>query len=203
MQHIVILLLCWEYQILINQHALIILSQHNNITGSQEGRSIVAIAGVIAGPTAGGLLILLLSVAITVTVIYIISKWKISPANVENSSKNASVDKSKADDNIVTNINPAYKSVRRPRVTTNHDFEEVRDTSAGVGDTTTDTELQQLESHYKNQDPELKTEKNVAYQPSIAVQTPLALHLSVEYCDESRKAFNVNHQATSNDKDYI
>ena len=136
--------------------------------------------------------------------IYIISKWKISPANVENSSKNASVDKSKADDTIVTNINPAYKSVRRPRVTTNHDFEEVRDTSAaGVGDTTTDSELQQ-ELHYKNlQDPELKTEKNVAYQPSIAVQTPLALHLSVEYCDESRKAFNVNHQATSNDKDYI
>ena len=127
-------------------------------------------------------------------------KWKISPANVENSSKNASIDKSKADDNIVTNINPAYKSVRRPRVTTNHDFEEVRDTSAaGVGDTTTDTELQQ-ESHYKYQDPELKTEKNVAYQPSTTVP---ALHLSVEYCDESRKAFNTNHQATSNDKDYI
>ena len=179
---------------------------NHNIIGSQEGRSIVAIAGVIAGPTAGGLLILLLSVAITVTVVYIMFKWKISPPNVENSSKNsnASVDKSKADDNIITNINPAYKSVRRPRVTTNHDFEEVhvRDTSAGAGDTTTDTELKQ-ESHYKYQDPELKMEKNVAYQPSIAVHTPLALHLSVEYCDESRKVFNMNHQATSNDKDYI
>ena len=149
----------------------------------------------------GGLVILLLLVAITVTVVYIMLKWKISLANVENGSKNMSVDKSKADDNIVTNINPAYKSVRhqRARVTTNYDFEEVcvhYTSTTGVGDTTTDAEQQQ-ESHYENQDPELKTAKNVAYQPSTIV------HLSVEYCNESKRAFNVNRQATRCDEDYI
>ena len=148
----------------------------------------------------GGLVILLLLVTITVTVVYIMSKWKISLANinVENGSKNMSVDKSKADDNIVTNINPAYKSVRhqRARVTTNHDFEEVcvcYTSTTGVGDTTTDAEQQ----HYENQDPELKMAKNVAYQPSTIV------HLSMEYCDESKRAFNVNRQATHCDEDYI
>ena len=148
-------------------------------------------------------MILLLLVAITVTVVYIMLKWKISPANinVENGSKNMSVDKNKADDNIVTNINPAYKSVRhqRARVTANHDFEEVyvrHISTTGVGDTTTDAEQQQ-ESHYENQDPELKTAKNVAYQPSTIV------HLSMEYCDESKRAFNVNSQATHCDEDYI
>ena len=75
-------------------------------------------------------------------------------------------------------------------------------TSAGAGGTTTDMEQQQ-ESHYENQDPELKMERNVAYQSSTTVQTPLALHLRVEYCDESRKTFNVNHQAMCNDEDYI
>jgi hypothetical protein len=135
---------------------------------------------------------LLLLVAITVTVVYIVLKWKIVPAVVENDS---SVDKSIADD-IVTNINPAYKSVRRQRVIANHDFEDVRDTT-GVGETAT-TDTEQQESGYENQVFELKMEKNVAYQSSTIVQIPL--HLNVEYCDESKKA---NHQGARNDEDYI
>jgi hypothetical protein len=144
-----------------------------------------------------------------VTMVYIVLKWKILPAVVENGSKNTctSVDKSQADD-IVTNINPAYKTVRRQRVTTaNHEFEEVRDTSTtGVGETTTELDAEQQESCYENQEFELKMKRNVAYQSSTTLQIPSRpLHLNVEYCKElDRESRKVKNQATCNDdKDYI
>ena len=157
-------------------------------TGSQAGIATGRTAGIIAGPTAGGVVILLILVAI---VVYLVLKRKILSATAQDNC-NTSVEKSKVDD-IVTHTNPAYKSVQQQRVTTNREFEVVRDTNiTDIGETT-----MELQESNESRDSKLIMERNVAYEASSTVQ--ISLHLNVAYC-ESREAFNVNHQA--NDEDY-